>query len=114
MYVVTLNKTDQTATLERVQNFLDVNTNLFGIYISLIMRKRLMPAKPSFLGEGNRIKIFFSPVHGHFCVSSHPFLQSMVTSVFPPTPFNPVKKNIFLLILCKIFLSEKKLWILRF
>ena len=38
------------------------------------MRKRLIPAKLSFLGEGNVIKRFFSPVN------------CMVTSVVPPTP----------------------------
>ena len=54
MYVVTLNTTDQTAT---------------------IMRKQLMPAKPSFFGEGNGIKRFFSPgqLSGHLCGSSHLF-----------------------------------------
>ena len=60
------------------------------------MRKLLKPAKPSFLGEGTWDKIFFSPVNClcHFRGSSH--------------PFNPVITNIFLLILCKLFLSEKK------
>ena len=60
MYVVTLN----TATMEKVQNYLDLNTKLFIIYISLTMRKRLMPAKSSFLVEGNGAKdFFFSPVN---------------------------------------------------
>ena len=83
MYVVSLN----TATLEKVQNYLDLNTKLFIIYISLTMRKRLMPAKSSFLVEGNGVKdFFFSPVN------------CLVTSVVPPIENyrNPViKPSIF-------------------
>ena len=52
--------------------------------------------KPSFLGEGNGIKDFSSQVN------------CLVTSVVPPTPFNPVIKTYFLIIFCKIFLPEKK------
>ena len=44
--------------------------------------------------EWDKTIFFSSQLYGHFCGSSY--------------SFNPVVKNIFLLIVCKIFLSEKK------
>ena len=65
------------------------------------MRKRLMPAKSSFLEEGNGVKDSFlsSQLSGYFCGSS-----------YPPPPRNPViKPSFILLILCKIFFIREKM-----
>ena len=99
MYVVTLN----TATLEKVQNYLDLNTKFFSIYLFIFNHAETTDAGYiQFLRRREwGKKIFFllsSQLSGYLCGSSYP----------PPLQSRNKKKKFFLLILCKKKFPEKK------